>query len=417
MNNYLQRLAKDLVANQGFQLLSEQPEAIEAPDSNPGWPGSGVLLGRKHWGKIQFVRLLGADRLPLEMIAALNSQDNQNFEDYQHETKSNGISAITLLIFSKGVPQGAADSLLSLQSKSLWYNRSNLIWLLDLEANTVIGHRGRTPKTFLTSEYLLSLGKAAGSGQWVEESSAESQDSHSQAPQSEVMQEAQGARRRKFGEGSTPWITIAILAINVVIWALMELAGGSQDAGVLLAFGAKVNSLILAGEYWRLITPVFLHIGLEHLLFNSFALYQLGSGGEYLFGRTKFIAIYLISGLWGGAASFAFSDYLSAGASGAIFGIFGSYLYFGLRERAIFSQGLGGGIIAALLINLAYGFFNQGVDNYAHLGGLVGGFLMSCALGLRGDRVWQLSRLMWLMGTVVSLGLLLKMGFILNIRL
>lgn len=190
-----------------------------------------------------------------------------------------------------------------------------------------------------------------------------------------------------------PIITILILIINCIVWLLMTLAGGSTNTGVLIFFGAKYTPAIVSGQYWRLLTSMFIHIGFTHLAFNSFALYQLGTGAEYLYGRVKYLLIYLLSGLAGSIASFLFSPSISAGASGAIFGLLGAFLYFGRREPHIFSRGLGSGIIVALVVNLALGLMNPGIDNYAHVGGLIGGYLVSGALGLRGDSPWTISRL------------------------
>ncbi|MHB8983861.1 MAG: rhomboid family intramembrane serine protease [Carboxydocellales bacterium] len=189
------------------------------------------------------------------------------------------------------------------------------------------------------------------------------------------------------------YVTIGILIINSLVWLLMELMGGSTELDVLKQFGAKYTPLIIEGEYWRLFTCMFIHIGLTHLLFNSFALYQLGTGAEYLFGSKKFILIYVVAGLWGSVASFLFSPHISAGASGAIFGLFGAFLYYG-RLKPQFSKDYGNGIIVTLLINLVFGFISPGIDNYAHVGGLLGGYLISSAVGLKHESPWQISRLL-----------------------
>ena len=111
----------------------------------------------------------------------------------------------------------------------------------------------------------------------------------------------------------------------------MEMFGSSRNPYLLILFGAKYNPLILEGEWWRLITPMFLHIGLIHLVMNSFALYYLGTAVERIYGRYRFLFIYLFAGFAGTLASFLFSpDSISAGASGGIFGLFGALLFFGI---------------------------------------------------------------------------------------
>ncbi|MED4730424.1 rhomboid family intramembrane serine protease [Aneurinibacillus migulanus] len=180
-----------------------------------------------------------------------------------------------------------------------------------------------------------------------------------------------------------PRFTYVFLAIIIAIFILMELSGGSQDPRVLLLFGAKFNPLILAGEWWRFVTPMFLHIGFMHILFNGVALYSLGTLTEQIYGSVRFFLVYMISGISGVVGSFAFSENISAGASGAIFGLFGAMLYFGTQNKELFFQTLGTNILVVLGINLVIGFLSPGIiDNYAHLGGLVGGFLASALVGM-----------------------------------
>ncbi|WP_062355861.1 rhomboid family intramembrane serine protease [Bacillus kwashiorkori] len=175
---------------------------------------------------------------------------------------------------------------------------------------------------------------------------------------------------------SKPLFTYIFLAIQIVIFLLLELSGGSTDPYVLLQFGAKYNPAILAGEWWRFITPMFIHIGVLHLLMNSIALYYLGSAVEKLYGNFRFLFIYLFSGIAGSIASFVFNPFdLSAGASGAIFGCFGALLYFGLEYPHIFFRTMGMNILFLLGFNLIFGFTVPGIDNSGHIGGLIGGFL------------------------------------------
>jgi len=172
-----------------------------------------------------------------------------------------------------------------------------------------------------------------------------------------------------------PTVTWMILLVNFVMWGLMTLAGGSTDTGVLIKFGAMYGPLIIEGEYWRLITAVFLHVGIMHLIFNSYALYQLGSLAEIVYGRKRFVLIYFAAGITGSVFSFLFTRSVSAGASGAIFGLLGALLYFGRKKKGVFRKGFISNIIAIILINLFIGFTYPGIDNFAHIGGLVGGYI------------------------------------------
>ena len=179
------------------------------------------------------------------------------------------------------------------------------------------------------------------------------------------------------------WITYILLAANILIWLAMTAVGGSTDVDVLIRFGAKVNDLIADGQVWRLLTSMFLHIGLMHLLFNSYALFVFGSEVERLYGGPRFVAIYLLAGLWGALASFAFGSALSAGASGAIFGLLGTMVAYLRRHRETF--GAWGrqrllNLVGVAAFNLVLGFSVAGIDNLAHLGGLLSGAILGWAL-------------------------------------
>nr|WP_295972700.1 rhomboid family intramembrane serine protease [uncultured Bacillus sp.] len=176
-------------------------------------------------------------------------------------------------------------------------------------------------------------------------------------------------------ENGKPLFTYLFLILQSVVFLLMELAGGSTNTSVLIQFGAKVNSLILAGEWWRLLTPIFLHIGLLHLAMNSMALYFLGVLVERIYGSLRFLFVYLFAGIGGSLASLLFSSDISAGASGAIMGLFGALLYFGTVHPKLFFRTMGMNIIIVLGINLLFGFIVSGIDNAGHIGGLLAGFL------------------------------------------
>lgn len=172
-----------------------------------------------------------------------------------------------------------------------------------------------------------------------------------------------------------PFFTYIFIAIQLAVFFWLQVHGGSTNTSTLIKYGAKVNQLIMDGEWWRFITPVFLHIGFVHLAMNTLALYFLGIEVERIFGSLRFLVIYLFAGVTGFIASFIFSANLSAGASGAIFGCFGALLYFGVIYPRLFFRTMGVNLLVVLGINLMIGFSASGIDNAGHLGGLVGGFL------------------------------------------
>lgn len=184
-----------------------------------------------------------------------------------------------------------------------------------------------------------------------------------------------------------PYITYILIGINILVFILMYIFGrGSEDITTLHNFGALSKfAVVTYGEYYRIITSAFLHIGIVHLVFNMYALYVLGREIENYYGKLKFIFIYFISAIVGSLISLIFisETTISAGASGAIFGLMGSLLYFGYNYRTILNNAITKQILPLILLNLFIGFMSSDINNFAHLGGLVGGVIASMAVGVK----------------------------------
>jgi rhomboid protease GluP len=183
-----------------------------------------------------------------------------------------------------------------------------------------------------------------------------------------------------------PIVTWILVGIILTVFAVETIAGGSTETDVLVRLGAKVSPLIATGEYWRLFTAMFLHIGLMHLFFNGYALIAIGTELERIVGWGRFLTIYLLSGLFGNLASYAFSPNLAAGASGAIFGLIGALAAFFVLHReqlGTWGQRRLINIVILIAVNLFLGFTQPGIDNLAHLGGLLCGFGLGFALAPR----------------------------------
>jgi membrane associated rhomboid family serine protease len=179
-----------------------------------------------------------------------------------------------------------------------------------------------------------------------------------------------------------PLWTYVILGINGLLWLAMTLSGGSENLGVLVRFGAKVNVLIVLGEYWRFVAPIFLHIGFWHLALNAYALLIFGRDVEQLFGRARFLALYGLAGLAGSVASFLGNDAISAGASGAIFGLVGAmvmYLFTHRRNLGRWGRQRLSNLLVVVGLNLMWGFVATGIDIFGHIGGLLAGLLLGWA--------------------------------------
>lgn len=212
-----------------------------------------------------------------------------------------------------------------------------------------------------------------------------------------------------------PYIfTIVFLVANFFVFLLMWEASdmsstvlfGAFPESVLLSFGAKTNYYIRhEHEYWRFITPVFIHVNLTHLLINMYGLWVLGPWVEKLYGAARFVVFWIVTGIAGVVASFLTvipgarpgilgsfliknHDDPSAGASGALFGLVGVLFVFGLKYRRElpdgFKRAFGTGMLPVILMNLVIGFLLRGViDNAAHLGGLVSGAAIAAVVSYK----------------------------------
>ncbi len=239
---------------------------------------------------------------------------------------------------------------------------------------------------------------------------------------------------------SRPYIfTIIFLVANIFIFLLMWSSSGLNSVTlweppqhVLIAYGAKLNYLVKQHqEWWRFVTPVFIHIGLAHLLVNMYGLWMIGPYVERLYGSARFVALWVGTGIAGVLASylsvrpemavgpvgrflFRTTDGPSAGASGALFGLIGVLFVFGIKFRRELPEGFkrafGTGLLPVILINLAIGYIGRGfIDNAAHLGGLLSGALFALFINYKrpGERasvavLWHILQAVALALVVVS---------------
>jgi len=192
-----------------------------------------------------------------------------------------------------------------------------------------------------------------------------------------------GAKESFFDISRRPIVTWWIVAAIVLAFALTEWVGSSSDGFTLIRLGANMPDLVKHGEWWRLMTSVFLHVDWIHLFFNACACYIFGVFVERAIGRMQMLTVFLVSGFGGSIASALFSVApISAGASGAAFGLLGAATMITLRFRAMFPPRLRRILIINFLfiafMNLAYGYVEPRIDNLAHGGGLAAGLLAGC---------------------------------------
>ena len=210
-------------------------------------------------------------------------------------------------------------------------------------------------------------------------------------------------------KNSFPMITYWLIAINVILYVIPILFGQYNN---LINGYCVWGPAIRDGQYYRLLTGIFLHGGIFHLLFNCYALYVIGSQVENFLGKFKFLVIYLVAGISGSLFSMIFGgNYASIGASGAIFGLMGALVYFGYHYRVYLGNVVKSQIIPLIVLNLMLGFFMTGIDNFAHIGGLIGGTLISIALGVKDKSTWFEQMNGWII-TIIFLIFAYYMAFI-----
>ena len=184
---------------------------------------------------------------------------------------------------------------------------------------------------------------------------------------------------KRFYINRKPKMTDILIVINLIIFIIQLILGNNF---MITHFGLHPSFVLEYNQLYRLITCTFLHANIIHILFNMYALYLIGPQIENYFGRIKYAIIYLGSGVLGSMFSILFTKSWSVGASGAIFGLLGSCLYFGYHYRLYLADTLKSQIIPVIIINLIIGFFSSGIDNAAHIGGLIGGIIFSMLVGL-----------------------------------
>jgi len=178
-------------------------------------------------------------------------------------------------------------------------------------------------------------------------------------------------------------VTIILIIINVIVFLVEEANGGSTNLETAIRFGAEYVPYVQMGEYYRLFTACFLHFGFYHLISNMFSLYMLGYYVERIYGKVRFLIIYIIGGIAGNLLTLAVESQtgsysVSAGASGAIFALLGTFLVLALSRR--FKIASLGRVVLAIFITIAPGFYDAQIGLLAHVGGLIGGFIVSLIL-------------------------------------
>ena len=308
--DFIKGLIKELVAHNDFIPLRD-PEGhlnLDAPLN---------ILTKDYYGGAAIIEIIDGDTFSSEDIAARLRKNSGILAGIKAGA---AYTFMEVFVFDSKPVQEKQETIISNQFRDVAAKKYLQCMSIDL-ATGAAEHYFKPPATdFGVSK---AAGKIAAGG--IQEG-IEASDIN------ELIIRKEKENRIEF-KAKTPVVTYALIAANVLAAALIylySLRSGKSYGDLLLVFGAKVNSSIIAGEYWRLLTPVFLHAGIVHLLINCYSLYAIGTSVERIFGRPRFLAVYFVAGLLGNILSFMFSPNYGVGASGAIFGLLGALLYFGM---------------------------------------------------------------------------------------
>lgn len=183
-----------------------------------------------------------------------------------------------------------------------------------------------------------------------------------------------------------PMMTVVFIVINIAVFFITEILGDTEDTEFMLRAGAMFPyNVTELGEWWRIITANYLHFGFEHLINNMVVLGASGMVLEQAMGKVKFSILYIASGIGGSILSLIMmlktNDIaVAAGASGAVFGIFGGLLWVVIANRGRYKDLNGRGVIFMIALALYYGISSTGVDNWGHVGGLLTGIVIAVLL-------------------------------------
>ncbi len=185
-----------------------------------------------------------------------------------------------------------------------------------------------------------------------------------------------------------PIVTVVLISLNILVWIVLEMIGDTGDGMFMLEHGAAFFPLIVyEREWWRLFTCMFLHFGSEHLCNNMLMLGLMGMRLEHVLGSVRFGILYILSGLAGSLLSMYqemdVTDFsVSAGASGAVFGVVGGLIAWAILHKGKVEGLTTKGLLFMAALSLYYGFSAEGVDNWGHIGGLLLGLLLGCVFAI-----------------------------------
>lgn len=211
--------------------------------------------------------------------------------------------------------------------------------------------------------------------------------------------EKKNNKMEKIFSSKKPIVTYILIALSVIVYLVDVFLNNN-----LTLLGANYGPLVKEGQIWRIVTCMFLHADIIHLLCNMYALYVVGPRVEDFYGKMKFLLIYFMSGIASSLLSIGLNgDVVSIGASGAIFGLFGALLYFGYSYRGYIGAMIKSQILPVILMNLIISFLIPGIDMWGHIGGLIGGVITSYVVGTIENKKYNISNICLLLLYIIFL--------------
>jgi rhomboid protease GluP len=371
----MHQIAQMLIIHDDFSILPQSATDLqESPDGlRP------LLLYRRKWNTMQFVRLQPGDGLGLDAIEAMMHHEADRYHELKRQNAVHNLYGLTFFIFTQW---RSDENMRQISTLAQYHGMTRNIGAAAAAIDLARGVLGPMPignvakdlsmepireliEKFPNEEYPEAL-LSRTAGEW-------------EAYLFELASRRQERMAKAFRPEKKTVATYAILAITIGIWLAVTAYPREILSAMLL-----VPELIRQGEWYRLLSPVLLHYEFMHIAFNMMSLYVFGRYVERIFGTGRFLLIYWLSGLAGSLASFAWTENSALGASGAIFGLFGALLAFGRYDRKTFAMTIGSAIYGMVAINLIIGFILPKVGYMGHIGGLVGGYLVGLAIGVPG---------------------------------
>lgn len=324
----------------------------------------------------KFVGLYKAVGNFLYCVVLVNSANNMDYCKYIESFKAKAekifeINQIRNTIFLNVIITEKTDQKMIDFVNTFYFDTdsvcNNLCWIADYNSKEIITSKAQPNE-------ILDIHKI------IKQSFSETQSSTDEIEGRSFSQVANDVEKEEYSnlKSNNSLVTFLLILINIFIFTLMELNGGSENTEILINFGAVVSDLVLTKhEFYRLFTGMFLHIGIAHIASNCLSLYILGTRSEKYFGKPFFTVVYILSGIGASLASVFFTKGISAGASGAIFGIMGAMLIYSYKNKKSIGDFSGYFMVIFSLINIGAGFITEGIDNAGHIGGFLTGAVIS----------------------------------------